>query len=167
MSIGCIHLNLNSNYNFVFTFSSATFVMANPKLLTPARAGAAQIVVCCLYSHPCRAPLDSRGRLGRRRTRKERHFSGVTKGEEHPCHPPRAVEGEDVPKATRNLTHGQSFDLRKRIVQEPHLASGQKTGVKKGLPRQGAQARTPPGQGRGHPLGAPSGCSRAAFCGLL
>ena len=24
-------------------------IMANPKLLTPARAGAVQVVVCCLY----------------------------------------------------------------------------------------------------------------------
>ena len=94
-------------------------------------------------------------------------FSGITKSEEDPSHPPRAVEGEDVLKATRNLAHGQSLDLRKRIAQELHLASGQKTDRKKGLPRQGARARTPPGQVRGHPPGAPSGCSRAASCGLL
>ena len=41
-------------------------------------------------------------------------FSGITESEEHPCHPPRAVEGEDVPKATRDLVPGQGLDLRKR-----------------------------------------------------
>ena len=39
-------------------------------------------------------------------------FPGITKGEEHPGHLPEAVEGEDVTKATRNLAHGQSLDLR-------------------------------------------------------
>ena len=41
-------------------------------------------------------------------------FSGITKSEEDPSHPPRAVEGEDVPKAARDLAHGQGLDLRKR-----------------------------------------------------
>ena len=92
-------------------------------------------------------------------------FSGIAKGKEHPSHPPRTVEGEDVPKATRNLAHGQGLDLRKRIAQNLHLASGQKIDRRKGLPRQGARALTPPGQGRGPPPSAPSGCSRAASCG--
>ena len=65
----------------------------------------------------------------------------------------------------RNLAHGQGLDLRKRIAQNLHLASGQKIDRRKGLPRQCARALTPPGQGRGLPLGAPSGCSRAASCG--
>ena len=33
-------------------------------------------------------------------------LSGVAEGEDHPSRPPRAVEGEDVPKATRNVAHG-------------------------------------------------------------
>ena len=41
-------------------------------------------------------------------------FSGIMKGEEHPSHPPRAVEGEDVPKATLDPAHGQGLDLRER-----------------------------------------------------
>ena len=52
-------------------------------------------------------------------------LSGIAKGEEDPSHPPRAVEGEDVPKAARNLAHGQGLDLRKREslrTSIPHLA---------------------------------------------